>query len=234
MAVSCRLRCCAVTAAAAEGDLRLPNPRLARSGQDRIKRRPIALPRGPEFPRAGKSEAQPPARSPPQAPRAQGVRRTGPARGSERCGRLAATPGDAPVGRLHAPEAPRTGPVSALRRYSSWSPPGRWLNGHNGHFSGQPGRDHVCQVPGPYGSGFNGPRAVLNFVPTTGDVLDKRGALGGVWSMEASFGRGLEARTVPCPPGLYSRRWGWPLARVTTTAGIQGIDGAIPQAPQAA
>ena len=38
-----------------------------------------------------------PARSPPQAPRAQGVRRTGPARGSERCGRLAATPGDAPV-----------------------------------------------------------------------------------------------------------------------------------------
>ena len=34
---------------------------------------------------------------PPQAPRAQGVRRTGPARGSERCGRLAATPGDAPV-----------------------------------------------------------------------------------------------------------------------------------------
>ena len=46
MAASCRLRCCAVTAAAAEGDLRLPNPRLARSGQDRIKRRPIALPRG--------------------------------------------------------------------------------------------------------------------------------------------------------------------------------------------
>ena len=43
------------------------------------------------------SEAQPPARSPPQAPRAQGVRRTGPARGPERCGRLGATPGDAPV-----------------------------------------------------------------------------------------------------------------------------------------
>ena len=39
----------------------------------------------------------PPARSPPQAPRAQGVRRPGPARGSERCGRLGATPGDAPV-----------------------------------------------------------------------------------------------------------------------------------------
>ena len=46
---------------------------------------------------AGKSEAQPPARSPPQAPRAQGVRRPGPARGPERCGRLGATPGDAPV-----------------------------------------------------------------------------------------------------------------------------------------
>ena len=46
MAASCRLRCCAVTAAAAEGDLRLPNPRLARSEKDRIKRRPIALPRG--------------------------------------------------------------------------------------------------------------------------------------------------------------------------------------------
>ena len=39
----------------------------------------------------------PPARSPPQAPRAQGVRRPGPARGPERCGRLGATPGDAPV-----------------------------------------------------------------------------------------------------------------------------------------
>ena len=46
-------------------------------------------------------------------------------------------------GRLHAPEAPRTGPVSALRRYSSWSPPGRWLNGHNGHFLGQPTRPWV-------------------------------------------------------------------------------------------
>ena len=43
MAVSCRLRCCAVTAAAAEGDLRLPNPRLARRWQDRIKGA-IALP----------------------------------------------------------------------------------------------------------------------------------------------------------------------------------------------
>ena len=32
-----------------------------------------------------------------QAPRAQGVRRPGPARGPERCGRLGATPGDAPV-----------------------------------------------------------------------------------------------------------------------------------------
>ena len=39
----------------------------------------------------------PPARSPPQTPRAQGVRRPGPARGPERCGRLGATPGDAPV-----------------------------------------------------------------------------------------------------------------------------------------
>ena len=46
MAASGSRRCCAVTAAAAEGDLRLPNPRLARSEQDRIKRRPIALPRG--------------------------------------------------------------------------------------------------------------------------------------------------------------------------------------------
>ena len=46
-------------------------------------------------------------------------------------------------GRLHAPEAARTGPVSALRRYSSWSPPGRWLNGHNGHFLGQPTRPWV-------------------------------------------------------------------------------------------
>ena len=51
-------------------------------------------------------------------------------------------------GRLHAPEAARTGPVNALRRYSSWSPPGRWLNGHNGHFSCRPGRDHLGTSPG--------------------------------------------------------------------------------------
>ena len=68
-------------------------------------------------------------------------------------------------GRLHAPEAARTGPVNALRRYSSWSPPGRWLNGHNGHFSCQPGRDHLGTSPGGYGSGFNGPRAVLKILP---------------------------------------------------------------------
>ena len=49
------------------------------------------------FSELGMSEAQPPARSPPQAPRAQGVRRPGPARGPERGGRLGATPGDAPV-----------------------------------------------------------------------------------------------------------------------------------------
>ena len=55
-------------------------PALVRSSRGQASRRP-----------------SPPARSPPQAPRAQGVRRTGPARGSERCGRLAATPGDAPV-----------------------------------------------------------------------------------------------------------------------------------------
>ena len=54
MAASCRLRCCAVTAAAAEGDLRLPNPRLARSEKDRIKTRPIALPQ-----RQGSGESAP-------------------------------------------------------------------------------------------------------------------------------------------------------------------------------
>ena len=43
----------------------------------------------------------------------------------------------------------------------------RWLNGHNGHFSCQPGRDHVCQLPGGYGSGFNGPRAVLKILPSS-------------------------------------------------------------------
>ena len=69
-------------------------------------------------------------------------------------------------GRLHAPEAARTGPVNALRRCSSWSPPGRWLNGHNGHFSCQPGRDHLGTSPGGYGSGFNGPRAVLKALPS--------------------------------------------------------------------
>ena len=69
-------------------------------------------------------------------------------------------------GRLHAPEAARTGPVNALRRCSSRSPPGRWLNGHNGNFSCQPGRDHLGTSPGGYGSGFNGPRAVFLSLPT--------------------------------------------------------------------
>ena len=57
---------------------------------------PVAAPPNNQHQQASRRPS-PPARSPPQAPRAQGVRRTGPARGSERCGRLAATPGDAPV-----------------------------------------------------------------------------------------------------------------------------------------
>ena len=61
-----------------------------------------AAPAGNQHQQASRRPS-PPARSPPQAPRAQGVRRTGPARGPERCGRLAATPGDAPV----APTPPR-------------------------------------------------------------------------------------------------------------------------------
>ena len=68
-------------------------------------------------------------------------------------------------GRLHAPEAARTGPVSAFRPYFSWTPQGQWFNGQNGHFSCQPGRNHVGTPPGPYGSGFNGPRAVLLILP---------------------------------------------------------------------
>ena len=69
-------------------------------------------------------------------------------------------------GRLHAPEAARTGPVSAFRPYFSWTPQGQWFNGQNGHFSCQPGRNHVGTPPGPYGSGFNGPRAVFLLLPT--------------------------------------------------------------------
>ena len=72
-------------------------------------------------------------------------------------------------GRLHAPEAARTGPVSASRRYLSWSPRGRRVNGQNGHFSCQLGRNHVGTLGGRYGSGFNGPRDVLLTVPTYGD-----------------------------------------------------------------
>ena len=95
-----------------------------------------------EFPRASKSEAQPPGALPPPGAACAGgapnrprprVRAVRPARGNP-WGRS---------GRLHAPEAARTGPVSALRRYSSWSPPGRWLNGHNGHFLGQPTRPRL-------------------------------------------------------------------------------------------
>ena len=63
-------------------------------------------------------------------------------------------------GRLHAPEAARTGPVGASRSYLSWSPRGRRVNGQNGHFSCQAGRNHVGTPPGRYGSGFNGPRAL--------------------------------------------------------------------------
>ena len=129
---------------------------------------------------AGKSEAQPPGALPsPGAacaggaptrprPRARAVR---PARGNP-WGRS---------GRLHAPEAARTGPVNALRRCSSWSPPGRWLNGHNGHFLCQPGRDHLGTSPGGYGSGFNGPRAVLKILPTRSSQLiaERRAGLNG-------------------------------------------------------
>ena len=61
-------------------------------------------------------------------------------------------------GRLHAPGAARTGPVSAFRPYFSWTPQGQWFNGQNGHFSCQPGRNRDGTPPGPYGSGFNGPR----------------------------------------------------------------------------
>ena len=68
-------------------------------------------------------------------------------------------------GRLHAPEAARTGPVSASRRYLSWSPRGRRVNGQNGHFSCQAGRNHVGTPPGRYGSGFNGPRAAFLLLP---------------------------------------------------------------------
>ncbi len=79
----------------------------------------------PEFPRAGKSEAQPPAcagGAPTRPrPRARAVR---PARGNP-WGRS---------GRLHAPEAARTGPVNALRRFWTVSRGGAGFNGHNGHF----------------------------------------------------------------------------------------------------
>ena len=63
-------------------------------------------------------------------------------------------------GRLHAPEAARTGPVNALRRCSSWSPPGRWLNGHNGHFLGQPTRPRLGK-PRTQG-GHSGPLGISN------------------------------------------------------------------------
>ena len=68
-------------------------------------------------------------------------------------------------GRLHAPEAARTGPVSASRSYLSWSPRGRRVNGQNGHFLCQLGRNHVGTLGGRYGSGFNGPRDVLLGLP---------------------------------------------------------------------
>ena len=81
---------------------------------------------GPRLPfsELGMSEAQPPGALPspgaacaggaPNRPRPR-VRAVRPARGNP-WGRS---------GRLHAPEAARTGPVNALRRYSSWSPPAR-------------------------------------------------------------------------------------------------------------
>ena len=61
-------------------------------------------------------------------------------------------------GRRHAPEAARTGPVSALRRYSSWSPPGRWLNEHNGHFFGPAEPAPAFCIQG----GHSGPLGVSN------------------------------------------------------------------------
>ena len=78
-----------------------------------------------------------------------------------------------PLGTLRSPPRPRGGAnragerdVNALRRYCTVSREGAGSNGHNGHFFGQPGRDHLGTSPGGYGSGFNGPRAVLLFWPT--------------------------------------------------------------------
>ena len=47
----------------------------------------------------------------------------------------------------------------------------RRVNGQNGHFSCQPGRNHVGTPPRPYGSGFNGPRAVLKTLPICGEGI---------------------------------------------------------------
>ena len=71
-------------------------------------------------------------------------------------------------GRLHAPEAARTGPVSAFRPYFSWTPQGQWFNGQNGHFSCQPGRNRDGTPPGPCGSGFNGPSFFSRGLATDG------------------------------------------------------------------
>jgi hypothetical protein len=84
-------------------------------------------------------------------------------------------------GRLHAPEAARTGPVSASRSYLSWSPRGRRVNGQNGHFSCQAGRNHVGTLGGRYGSGFNGPRAVFLVLPNRRRV--DAGISAGIWDV---------------------------------------------------
>ena len=107
----------------------------------RIGPRPRPHPKSIQPPRVQRQHRAPPRRRPPLP----AVRPAGPG-------------GWRRPGRLHAPEAARTGPVSASRRYLSWSPRGRRVNGQNGHFSCQLGRDRHGTPNSRYGSGFNGPR----------------------------------------------------------------------------
>ena len=119
-----------------------------------------------------KSHPPAPRPTPPHTPDRPAGPPTGAPRPLGRSGQLGTVPGDAPVAST-PPGRPEPGGWARSAAYCTWSQKGHGFNGHNGHFLGHPGRDHLGTPPGRYGSGFNGPRAVLLFWPSLISLMSR-------------------------------------------------------------